>query len=115
MILTIKELKFTGPDAVRDRRVGGEKWMLYGQELSPREREVLLLKMEGHTNKTVAAALGTKEQTVKNQVSVILAKTGAPNFMALAVRYARMQDYDPDARLAALEERIARIETRLSP
>lgn len=41
-------------------------------DLSAREREVLHLLVQGHSNKGIAAALGITEATVKSHVSVIL-------------------------------------------
>jgi DNA-binding NarL/FixJ family response regulator len=44
--------------------------------LSPREREVLALLVQGKSNKEVAALLGITEATVKSHVSVILMRMG---------------------------------------
>ena len=41
-------------------------------ELSPREREVLQLLVDGFSNRDIAGALGIKEATVKSHVSVVL-------------------------------------------
>lgn len=41
-------------------------------ELSPREREVLQLLVDGKSNREIAETLGIKEATVKSHVSVIL-------------------------------------------
>lgn len=51
--------------------------------LSPREREVLALIVEGQLNKQVAARLGTAEKTVKTQRASVMQKTGADSFAAL--------------------------------
>ncbi len=45
-------------------------------DLSPREREVLLLMVRGMTNKGIADELGITEATVKCHVSVILQRLG---------------------------------------
>jgi two-component system, NarL family, response regulator len=45
-------------------------------DLSPREREVLSLMVQGNANKEIAGALGITEATVKCHVSVILLRLG---------------------------------------
>ena len=51
--------------------------------LSPREREVLTLIVQGQLNKQVAARLGTAEKTVKTQRASVMQKTGVDSFAAL--------------------------------
>jgi DNA-binding CsgD family transcriptional regulator len=51
--------------------------------LTPREREVMALIVEGKLNKQVAALLGTVEKTVKSQRASVMRKTGASSFAAL--------------------------------
>jgi two-component system, NarL family, nitrate/nitrite response regulator NarL len=46
-------------------------------QLSPREREVFGLILEGRTNKEIAARLSISESTAKFHVSAILKKCGA--------------------------------------
>jgi DNA-binding CsgD family transcriptional regulator len=56
---------------------------------TPREREVLRLLQLGYTNPEIARALGTSPNTVRNQVSSLLAKAGATTraeLVALTVR-----------------------------
>ena len=50
---------------------------LLAAALTPREREVLRLLQLGYTNPEIAGALGTSPNTVRNQVSSLLAKAGA--------------------------------------
>lgn len=84
----------------------------FGTVLTPREREIIERKLAGDTNKRAAFHLGIKEQTVKNHISVILTKTGAPNTVALAAEYVRQTISPPiDDRCAALEERVGALET----
>jgi DNA-binding NarL/FixJ family response regulator len=45
-------------------------------DLSPREREVLSLIVQGRSNREIATSLGIKEATVKSHVSVILERLG---------------------------------------
>ena len=48
-------------------------------ELSPRERDVLVLVARGDPDKVIAETLGIAESTVKNHVQSILSKLGAKN------------------------------------
>ena len=45
-------------------------------ELTKREKEVLLLLAQGHDNKAIAETLFLSEQTVRNHVSQIYSKIG---------------------------------------
>jgi len=49
------------------------------EELTPREREVLQLVAEGHTNKEIGKALSITEDTVKKHMQSILAKLDTTN------------------------------------
>lgn len=55
-------------------------------ELSPREREVLLLIVQGQSNKEIGATLGLAENTVKNHVKMILEKLGVADRTQAATR-----------------------------
>ena len=61
-------------------REGEEPWestaMLDGTDLTPSERQVLRFVARGLDNHAIAAALGKREKTVRNQVSSILSKLG---------------------------------------
>ena len=48
-------------------------------ELSPRERQVLALMVEGAPNKVIARALSISERTAKFHVAAILGKLNARN------------------------------------
>jgi DNA-binding NarL/FixJ family response regulator len=50
-----------------------------GEELSPRELEVLELVARGLNNSKIAAELYISPRTAKNHVSSILTKLGLPN------------------------------------
>ena len=61
--------------------------------LSPREREVLGLMVEGAPNKAIARALGIAVRTAKFHVAAVLAKLGARNRAeAVAIALARRAD-----------------------
>ena len=55
------------------------------EQLTPREREVLRLVVEGYANKQIARRLRITEKTVKTHVSSILQKLGVPDRTAAAV------------------------------
>jgi DNA-binding NarL/FixJ family response regulator len=65
----------------------GKPWA----RLSPREREVLALVAEGHSNKAIAEALFVSPNTVKTHVAALLTKLEVDTrvqLAALAVRHA---------------------------
>jgi DNA-binding NarL/FixJ family response regulator len=49
------------------------------EPLTPRERQVIELLVEGLSNKTIATRLGISDQTVKFHVAAICGKLGAAN------------------------------------
>jgi RNA polymerase sigma factor (sigma-70 family) len=71
------------PASDEERRVheAAERW-----RLTPREREVLVLVIQGRTNKEIAGRLGCQEGTVEVHVSKALRKSGAGNRAGLAAR-----------------------------
>jgi two-component system nitrate/nitrite response regulator NarL len=53
--------------------------------LTPRERQVVAAVAAGFSNRRIAKKLGIREQTVKNQLSVILQKLHVRTRLELAV------------------------------
>ena len=62
--------------SVVEKLVGMQAKPADGDELTAREREVLVLIAEGATNKEIAAELVVSENTARNHVSHILSKLG---------------------------------------
>ncbi len=60
-------------------------------KLTDREREVMTLAVQGHSNKQIACCLGISHRTVEIHKSKIMQKTGASNLLDLA-RIARECD-----------------------
>ncbi len=54
------------------------------RDLSPRERDVLLLVAEGQSNKEIGAALNLSDNTVRNYISNMLGKLNLSNRVELA-------------------------------
>jgi DNA-binding NarL/FixJ family response regulator len=79
---------FLTPEAqralIRDVLDGGEG---RGEELTPREEEVVKLVAEAHTNKEIADILGLAEKTAENHRSNAMRKLGMRDRVEL-VRYA---------------------------
>jgi pimeloyl-ACP methyl ester carboxylesterase/DNA-binding CsgD family transcriptional regulator len=59
------------------------------EDLTPTERHVLALLLEGLDNRDIALRSGKSEKTVRNQVSAILSKTGHPTRAALIAAWHR--------------------------
>ena len=53
-------------------------------DLTDRERDVMLLAIQGHPNKDIARKLGISHRTVEIHKSKIMHKTGATNLLDLA-------------------------------
>ncbi|HRJ46995.1 MAG TPA: LuxR C-terminal-related transcriptional regulator [Opitutaceae bacterium] len=60
--------------------------------LGPAERLVAMQLAQGLSNREIARALGKSEFTVKNQVSTILAKTGAKTRIKLVLLLLQMRE-----------------------
>lgn len=65
--------------------------------LTPRQRQIIRALAAGATNREIARRLGLKEQTVKNQLTVIYGQLGVRNRLELAVHIRRHRPDDaPD-------------------
>jgi FixJ family two-component response regulator len=69
--------------------VAGEARRAYGT-LTPREREVFALVVEGHPNKVIADKLGAAEKTVKIHRGRVMAKMGARSLAELVRMASRL-------------------------
>jgi DNA-binding CsgD family transcriptional regulator len=68
-------------------RLFGKKQPFRIGAFTPREKEVLLLAVEGNPTKDIAKALGVCTQTVKHYITRIYDKTGLSTRSELAFRY----------------------------
>ena len=73
--------------AVQKARLGGRP--SYGNELSPRESDVVALLLQGLTNREIAAALSRSPNTVAAQLRSAMRKFGVTSRTALAVSVAQ--------------------------
>jgi two-component system, NarL family, nitrate/nitrite response regulator NarL len=64
---------------------GSEAGRVEPDLLTPRERELLVFLLEGHSNKVIARRLGIAEATVKAQMARLFDKIGAANRTQAAV------------------------------
>ena len=53
--------------------------------LTPREREIVAAVVEGCSNQVIAAQLGIRVQSVKNQMTLIFNKVGVSSRLELAL------------------------------
>jgi DNA-binding NarL/FixJ family response regulator len=69
------------------------------EDLTPRQIEILCALLEGSSNREIAARLGVREQTIKNQLSVMYEKLGVQNRLQLALEGMRIASVlSPQAR-----------------
>jgi len=59
-------------------------------DLTPRQIEILYALLDGGSNREIAARLGVREQTIKNQLSVMYEKLGVQNRLQLALEGLRL-------------------------
>ncbi|TFY99083.1 response regulator transcription factor [Ramlibacter humi] len=76
----------------RERRQGDREAREKHGQLSPREREVLALIVEGLTNKEIGKALGLSPRTVEAHRAHLFEKLEAPSLAQLIRRYAALVD-----------------------
>ena len=62
--------------------------------VTSRQRGLVRALLEGSTNREIAARLGLREQTVRNQLSVIYGKLGVRNRLELAIHARRHALFD---------------------
>ena len=55
--------------------------------LTRRERDLVAEILAGHSNKAIAARFGVKEQTIRNQLSVLFRKLEVSSRLELAVKF----------------------------
>jgi len=65
---------------------GGNASEGIAEKMTPREQEVLLLLMDGGSNRQIAKAMGIDEVTVKAHLGRMLRKTGSSNRIELTLR-----------------------------
>ena len=66
------------------------------EKMTPREQEVLLLLMDGSSNRQIARAMGIDEVTVKAHLGRMLRKTGSSNRIELTLRAMEEQAANSD-------------------
>lgn len=57
------------------------------RKLTPRQQQIVKLKLNGLTYRQIAEELGIRHQTVKNQAFWAMARTGAASITELCVWY----------------------------
>lgn len=62
------------------------------EQLTDRELQILALLAEGCRNKEIARRLGTREQTIKNQLTRIYKHTGTRSRLELVLRAMKRGD-----------------------
>jgi DNA-binding NarL/FixJ family response regulator len=78
----MRSLRDHGVEVERPLRWGGRRG--YGNQLSPREAEVVRLVIAGHTNREIAAALCRSQDTVATQLKSAMRKLRVSSRTALA-------------------------------
>jgi DNA-binding NarL/FixJ family response regulator len=78
--------------------------------LTARERQIVALLVEGCRNRDMARRFGTREQTVKNQLTKIFEKTGTTSRLELVLYAIKMGVAAPTAgaRSRTVEQHTAR-------
>lgn len=82
--------------------------------LTSRERQIVALLVEGCRNRDIARRFGTREQTVKNQLTKIFEKTGTTSRLELVLYAIKMGVAAPtaSARSRTLEQHTVRTDVQ---
>jgi DNA-binding CsgD family transcriptional regulator len=82
--LLLERMSFV-PDAAETagQRARQGQFASCSANLTPRQREIMKLVLEGHPSKNIAADLGISRRTVENHRAAIMRKTGSKSLPAL--------------------------------
>lgn len=83
--MLVEAVERVAPAGADSPAAGGRRW----DDLSPQERRVLQLVVEGRTNKEIAATLGLSHKTVKNYLSSAFQKLQVERRSHAAAVFAR--------------------------
>jgi DNA-binding NarL/FixJ family response regulator len=64
-------------------------------DLTPRQIEILSALIDGGSNRDIARRLGVREQTVKNQLTIMYERVGVQNRLQLALEGLRFAEAPP--------------------
>jgi FixJ family two-component response regulator len=83
-LLTTVRVAIRESERVLSENANRQEALSHLAELTDRERDVMLLAVQGHPNKYIARQLGISHRTVEIHKSKIMHKTGAVNLLDLA-------------------------------
>lgn len=85
----LRDAVLSSPHATGDQLKGKPEDTIALAQLAPRERDVLKLVTEGHTNKEIGKELGITEDTIKKHMKSIIFKLGVTNRTSAAAKAVR--------------------------
>jgi len=85
----LRDAVLSSPYATGDQLRGKPEDTIALAQLAPRERDVLKLVTEGHTNKEIGKELGITEDTIKKHMKSIIVKLGVTNRTSAATKAVR--------------------------